>query len=321
MAEPVEGSDYRLLLTASVGISHSPDHGTDPNNLLRRAEAAMNQAKREGRDRVSGFSAEQMHDLEDRLVMGNQLRNAVGHGELELHYQPQYRAADRRLTGFEALLRWNSRQLGPVPPTRFIPIAEALGLMPEIGAWVLDAACRQLRAWRDRSHRDFTIAVNLSAQQVQRPGLAAQVEMALQRHAVPAAMLDIEITESSFMENVWRVQRTLAELKALGIRLSLDDFGTGYSSLAYLKQFPIDKLKIDQAFVRSLPADAADAAIVRTIIAVAHELRMDVAAEGVASGEQADFLAAAGCDELQGNHLGPALPVQQAEECFGRGHA
>lgn len=321
VAEPVEGSDYRLLLTASVGISHSPDHGTDPNNLLRRAEAAMNQAKREGRDRVSGFSAEQMHDLEDRLVMGNQLRNAVRHGELELHYQPQYRAADRRLTGFEALLRWNSRQLGPVPPTRFIPIAEALGLMPEIGAWVLDAACRQLRAWRDRSHRDFTIAVNLSAQQVQRPGLAAQVEMALQRHAVPATMLDIEITESSFMENVWRVQRTLAELKALGIRLSLDDFGTGYSSLAYLKQFPIDKLKIDQAFVRSLPADAADAAIVRTIIAVAHELRMDVAAEGVASGEQADFLAAAGCDELQGNHLGPALPVQQAEECFGRGHA
>ncbi|WP_108470788.1 sensor domain-containing protein [Rhodanobacter thiooxydans] len=317
VAEPVEVSDYRLLLTASVGISHSPDHGSDPNNLLRRAEAAMNQAKREGRDRVSAFSVEQMRHLEDRLVMGNQLRDAIRHGELELHYQPQYRAADLRLTGFEALLRWNSRQLGQVPPACFIPIAEALGLMPEIGQWVLDAACRQLRAWLDRGHRDFTVAVNMSAQQVQRPGLAAQVGAALQRHGVPAAMLDIEITESSFMENVWRVQRTLAELKALGIRLSLDDFGTGYSSLAYLKQFPIDKLKIDQAFVRELPADSADAAIARTIIAVAHELHMQVAAEGVETAAQADFLAAAGCDELQGNHLGPAVNVEQAGKCFG----
>ena len=316
VAEPLEGGDYRLLLTASVGISHSPDHGTDPNDLLRRAEAAMNQAKREGRDRVSAFSVERMRDLEDRLVMGNQLRDAIRHGELELHYQPQYRAADRRLTGFEALLRWNSRNLGQVPPARFIPIAEALGLMPEIGEWVLDAACRQLRAWLDRGHRGFTVAVNVSAQQLQRHGLVAQVGAALQRHDVPPAMLDIEITESSYMENVARAQRTLAELKALGIKLSLDDFGTGYSSLAYLKQFPIDKLKIDQAFVRSLPLDAADAAIVRTIIAVAHELHMCVAAEGVASQAQADFLAGAGCDELQGNHLAPALRVQQAGERF-----
>jgi EAL domain-containing protein (putative c-di-GMP-specific phosphodiesterase class I) len=193
--------------------------------------------------------------------------------------------------------------------------------MPEIGEWVLDAACRQLRAWLDRGHRDFTVAVNMSAQQVLRPGLAAGVGAALQRHGVPAAMLDIEITESSFMENVWGVQRTLAELKALGVRLSLDDFGTGYSSLAYLKQFPIDKLKIDQAFVRGLPIDTADAAITRTIIAVAHELHMHVAAEGVETAAQAHFLATAGCDELQGNHLGPALPLQQAEERFGPGHA
>ena len=177
-------------------------------------------------------------------------------------------------------------QLGQVSPGRFIPIAEALGLMPEIGEWVLDAACRQLRVWLDRGHRDFTVAVNVSAQQLQRHGLVTQVGAALQRYNVPPAMLDIEITESSFMENVWRVQRTLAELKALGIKLSLDDFGTGYSSLAYLKQFPIDKLKIDQAFVRGLPTDTADAAIVRTIIAMAHELYMRVAAEGVESQAQ-----------------------------------
>lgn len=317
VAEPVEGHDYRLLLSASVGISHSPDHGRDPKNLLRRAEAAMGQAKREGRDRVVEFSITQMQDLEDRLLLGNHLRDAIRHGELELYYQPQHRAADQRMTGFEALLRWNSRQLGQVSPARFIPIAEALGLMHEIGEWVLDAACGQLRVWLDRGHRDFTIAVNVSAQQLQRHGLVAQVGAALQRYNVPPAMLDIEITESSFMENVWRVQRRLAELKALGIKLSLDDFGTGYSSLAYLKQFPIDKLKIDQAFVRGLPADAADVAITRTVIAVAHELHMHVAAEGVATEAQAEFLIAAGCDELQGNHLGPAMRVPQAEERFG----
>ncbi|CAM0999571.1 Response regulator receiver modulated diguanylate cyclase/phosphodiesterase with PAS/PAC sensor(S) [Rhodanobacter sp. Root179] len=312
VAEPIEGEDYRLLLTASVGVSHSSAHGTDARNLLRRAEAAMSQAKQEGRDRVCEFSLAQMQELEDRLLLGNHLRDAIRLDELELHYQPQHAAADLRLTGFEALLRWNCRQLGQVSPARFIPIAEALGLMHEIGGWVLDVACRQVREWLDLGYRDFTVAVNVSAQQLQRPGLLAQVAASLQRHAVPPAMLDVEITESSLMENVGRVQRTLAELKALGIKLSLDDFGTGYSSLAYLKQFPIDKLKIDQIFVRDLPQDAADAAIVRTIIAVAHELHMGVAAEGVATAEQAQFLVGAGCDELQGHHLGHALSASDA---------
>ncbi|MEO8779999.1 MAG: EAL domain-containing protein [Rhodanobacter sp.] len=316
VAEPIEGDDYRLLLTASVGISHSPEHGTDPKSLLGRAEAAMSHAKQEGRDQVCEFSIVQMHELEDRLLLGNHLRDAIRLDELELHYQPQHRAADLRLTGFEALLRWNCRQLGSVPPGRFIPIAEALGLMPEIGAWVLNVACRQARAWLDRGHRDFTMAVNVSAQELQRPGLVAQVTAALQRHALPPSMLEIEITESALMEDLARATRVLTELKTLGIRLSLDDFGTGYSSLAYLKHFPIDKLKIDQGFVRGLPADAADAAIVRTIISLAHELNMSVAAEGVATASQAVFLVAAGCDELQGYHFAPALPVAQAEACL-----
>ena len=276
----------------------------------------MAQAKREGRDRVCEFSIQQMRDLEERLLLGSHLRDAIRHGELELYYQPQHRAVDNALTGFEALLRWNSRDLGPVPPGRFIPIAEALGLMPEMGEWILDAACRQIRVWLDQGHHDFTLAVNVSAQQLQRAGLVGQVTEALRRHAVPPPMLDIEITESSLMENVERVQRTLAELKALGTLVSLDDFGTGYSSLAYLKQFPIDKLKIDQSFVRGLPTDADDASIARTIIVLAHQLRMSVAAEGVETQAQADFLAEVGCDELQGNHLGAALPVRQAEEFF-----
>ncbi|WEN14677.1 EAL domain-containing protein [Rhodanobacter sp. AS-Z3] len=313
VAEPIEGDDYRLLLTASVGISHSPEHGTNAKTLLQRAEAAMNQAKQDGRDRVCEFSEAQMHELEDRLLLGNHLRDAIRLGEFELHYQPQHDVAEHRLTGFEALLRWNSQQLGRVSPGRFIPIAEALGLMPEIGEWVIDVACGQIRQWLDRGYRDFTVAVNVSAQQLQRPGLVAQVAEALQRHAVPSSMLDIEITESALMENVARVQNALTELKSLGVRVSLDDFGTGYSSLAYLKQFPIDKLKIDQSFVRGLPEDSADTAIVRAVITVAHELRMSIAAEGVETAAQADFLLAAGCDELQGFLLDPGLCVAEAE--------
>ncbi|OOG45623.1 GGDEF domain-containing phosphodiesterase [Rhodanobacter sp. C01] len=316
VAVPIEGRDYRLLLTASVGISHSPDHGNTPRSLLRSADGAMRQAKRDGRDRVSEFSIGQMRALEERLVLGSHLRDAIRDGELELYYQPQHRAGDRVLSGFEALLRWNSRQLGLVTPGDFIPVAEALGLMPEIGEWVLDAACRQVRTWLDRGHRNFSLAVNISAQQLQRPGLVEKVAAALRRHAVPASMLHIEMTESSLMENVVMIRRVLTELKALGTRLSLDDFGTGYSSLAYLKQFPIDKLKIDQSFVRGLPADTDDGAIAQTIIELAHQLHMTVAAEGVETSAQASFLAQMGCDELQGNHLGTALPAHEAEGFF-----
>jgi EAL domain-containing protein (putative c-di-GMP-specific phosphodiesterase class I) len=206
--------------------------------------------------------------------------------------------------------------LGPVPPARFVPIAVALGLLPEIGGWVIAEACRQARAWLDAGHRDFLLAVNVSAQQLQRPGLVQQVGAAIARHALPAEQLALEITESSLMENVERIRGTLAELKSLGVRLSLDDFGTGYSSLAYLKQFPLDALKIDQSFVRGLPDDPHDAAIARTIVAIAHQLRLVVAAEGVENPAQAAFLAEIGCDELQGFHLGRPATAAQAARYF-----
>ena len=316
ISKPIQGGEYQLLVTASVGISQSPDHGRTPQELLRRAEAAMTRAKRQGRDCVREFSTEQMQDIEDRLVLGSQLRGAVARGELELHYQPQHRADDRSLCGFEALLRWNNPSLGRVPPSRFVPVAEALGLMSEIGAWVLDEACRQARVWLDCGHRGFDISVNVAAQQLQRTGLVAQVRAAIERHALPKGALTIELTESSLMENVMRVQNVLAELKALGIQLSLDDFGTGYSSLAYLKQFPIDKLKIDQSFVRGLPDDGDDATIARTIVAMAHQLRLVVAAEGVETPAQALFLKDIGCDELQGYLLGRPVPATEAEAFF-----
>jgi len=316
VARPIEGQDYRLLLTASVGISHSPEHGDTPAALLRGAEAAMIQAKRDGRDRVGEFSVAQRQALEERVLLGSRLRDAVRDNELELYYQPQYSALDHALTGFEALLRWNCRELGRVMPLRFIPVAEALGLMPEIGGWVFVQAARQLREWLDRGHRGFTLAVNVSAQQLLYPHIVEQLAAALQRHAVPPAMLEIEMTESALMENVARIRATLAGLKSLGVQLALDDFGTGYSSLAYLKQFPIDKLKIDQSFVRELPDNAGDGAIAQTIIELGHQLRMLVAAEGVETTAQAVFLAGLGCDELQGNGLGAALPAIDAERFF-----
>lgn len=318
IARPIEGDGWRLFMTASIGIARSPGHGETANDLLRRAEAAMTRAKRLGRDAVCEFSATQMQELEDRLVLGARLREAIPRGELELHYQPQVDARSRTVTGFEALVRWNSPELGRVPPGRFIPIAEALGLMPEVGLWVLEEACRQIRAWRDAGHSGFTIAVNVSAQQLQRPDFVGQVREALARHEVPGALLEIELTESSLMENVERVQSRLAEIKALGVSLSLDDFGTGYSSLAYLKQFALDKLKIDRSFVKDLPDEGADAAIARTIVAVGHELHMVVSAEGVETESQVQFLRGIGCDELQGYHFGKPVAAAEAEAFFTR---
>ncbi|WP_460454154.1 two-component system response regulator [Arenimonas aestuarii] len=318
VAQPIEGDGYSLYLTASIGIARSPLHGDSGTDLLRRAEAAMSRAKREGRDVACEFSTLQMQELEDRLVLGARLREAVTRDELQLHYQPQLDATSRRITGFEALLRWNNPELGPVPPGRFIPIAESLGLMPELGLWVLNEACRQLSAWREQGREGFTVAVNFSAHQLQRPDIVQRVREALERHGVPRGMLEIELTESSLMENVDRVKGRLAEIKALGVSLSLDDFGTGYSSLAYLKQFSLDKLKIDRSFVTELPDNAADAAIARTIVAVGHELHMVVAAEGVETQAQADFLREMGCDELQGYHFGRPAPASEIDARFPR---
>jgi len=318
VAEPIEGEGYRLRLTASVGISHAPAHGHTAMDLLRRAEAAMTRAKYQGRDTVCEFTADQSQELEDRLILGARLRDAPRRGELELHYQPLICAQRDRIIGFEALLRWTSPELGQVPPARFIPIAESLGLMAEIGHWVINEACRQLSIWNDAGLRDFTVAVNFSAQELQRPDVVALVREAIRSHGIAATRLEIEITESSLMEHVDRAVGVMADLKQLGVRLSLDDFGTGYSSLAYLKQFSLDKLKIDRTFVKDLPANADDAAIARTIIAIGHQLRMQVVAEGVETSQQAQFLRELGCDQLQGYLFSPPVPAGKAEEMLLR---
>ena len=311
-----EADGYRVLLTATIGISTAPAHGDAALDLLRRAQMAAERGKTLGRDCVCPFLTRDMQGIEDRVVMGGLLRSATNAGELELYYQPQFAASDLRLTGFEALLRWNSASLGQVPPNRFIPIAEALGLMPEIGHWVIRQACRQARAWLDAGHRNFTIAVNVSPQQLRRPGLARAVAAALTEFQLKGDMLEVELTESTALDIQPRIRRELAKLRALGITLTLDDFGTGYSSLAHLKHLPMDKVKIDQTFVHGLPESLLDGSIARAIVSIGSDLGFRVVAEGVETTAQAQFLNTLGCDELQGFLLGEPAPAAQAEVHF-----
>jgi diguanylate cyclase (GGDEF)-like protein/PAS domain S-box-containing protein len=318
VSTPIEGDGYRLTLSASIGISHSPEHGDTIVELLRRAEAAMTRAKRQGRDALCIFSPGQMQQIEDRLLLGARLREAPRRHELTLHYQPLVCTRTQGIAGFEALLRWTDAELGAVSPNRFIPIAESLGLMAEIGQWVFNEVCRQLRAWQDAGHVDFFVSVNLSAQELQRPEVATMLRDTVGRHGADPTRLEIEITESSLMEHVDRVAAIMADMKALGLRLSLDDFGTGYSSLSYLKQFALDKLKIDRSFVSELPDNRDDAAIARTIVAIGHQLRMSVVAEGVESPAQAAFLREIGCDQLQGYLFGTPVPAEQVPALLSR---
>ncbi|WP_408951618.1 putative bifunctional diguanylate cyclase/phosphodiesterase [Lysobacter sp. Hz 25] len=313
---PFEGDSYRVLLTATIGISYAPAHGDIALDLMRRAQAAAERGKVLGRNCVCPFQTEDMQDIEDRIVMGGLLREAIQAGELMLQYQPQFSASDMRLTGFESLLRWSSPVLGDVAPDRFIPIAEGLGLIREIGDWVIREACRQVRLWLDAGYGGFTIAVNVSPQQLRRAGLHRSVDEALREFRVPGHMLEIELTESSVLENLVRVKDELGKLKSLGVLLTLDDFGTGHSSLAYLKHFAWDKLKIDQSFVRGLPHVLLDASVSRAILTLGRDLGLRVAAEGVETASQAEFLRDLGCDELQGYLMGQPAPADAAQVHF-----
>lgn len=313
---PFEGRGYRVLLTATIGISYAPAHGHMVLDLMRRAQAAAERGKILGRNCVCPFQTEDMQDIEDRIVIGGLLREAVQAGELSLHYQPQFAASDMRLIGFETLLRWSSPVLGDVSPEKFVPIAEGLGLIREIGDWVIREACRQIRLWLDAGHAGFTIAVNVSPQQLRRAGLHRTVDEALQEFQVPGHMLEIELTESSVLENLVRVKDELDSLKALGVLLTLDDFGTGHSSLAYLKHFAWDKLKIDKSFVRGLPHSVLDASVAKAILTLARDLGLRVTAEGVETADQATFLRELGCDELQGYLMGRPAPRDAAREYF-----
>ncbi len=285
---------------------------------MQQAEAAMIKAKDEGRNAVASFSNEQSQALKDRRELGSGLRAAIANEELVLHFQPQIGAHDWQVRGVEALVRWNSPVHGLLPPGRFIPVAEELGIIVELGQWVLESACRKAREWLDSGLADFTVAVNVSALQLQRPDFLERVQRALEVSRLPPRYLELELTESMVMAHVERVIVAMRSLKALGVSLSLDDFGSGYSSLNYLRRFPIDKLKIDQSFVRDIITDPGSAGICRAVIALGHQLGMTVSAEGVETIGQAAFLRRSECDQFQGNYFCVPMPEAQTFEVLRR---
>jgi EAL domain-containing protein (putative c-di-GMP-specific phosphodiesterase class I) len=260
----------------------------------------MYHAKESGRNNYQFYSHEMTASVQARLRLETDLRHALDHHEFFLHYQPQVDARNDRITGVEALLRWRDPAGNPIPPAQFIPLAEDTGLIVPIGKWVLQTACAQLKRWRDAGHVDLTLSVNVASRQFRDPTFTDTVGDAIAAAGIPPQMLELEITESILLEHSDDTLRTLNALKRIGVALAIDDFGTGYSSLSYLKRFPIDRVKIDQSFVRDLASDSDDLAIVRAIIALARALRLAVIAEGVETGAQLALLRHEECHDYQG---------------------
>jgi diguanylate cyclase (GGDEF)-like protein/PAS domain S-box-containing protein len=309
----IEGHDLRV--GASVGISVYPQDGLDAETLLRMADIAMERAK-EGQvdldDSVAFYSLDMNEGMQERMRIEGGLRHALGHGELTLYYQPKFEIGSGTIVGAEALVRWVHPERGLVPPAEFIPLAEATGLIVQVGEWVLEEACAQAAIWQRAGLRPFRLAVNVSAREFTQ-SLPGRVADTLKRYRLDPSWLELEITESTLMHDIERVIGIMDRINALGVALSLDDFGTGYSSLSYLKRFPIHTLKIDRSFTTGIPDDANDCAIASTIISIGRQLKHRVIAEGVETLEQLEFLRKAGCDEVQGYLYAAPLPAYEFE--------
>ena len=311
--------DMELHTTASIGISLFPDDGTANEELIANADVAMYRAKDSGRNNYQFFSPAMNNSSYERLTMENKLRRALERQEFVLHYQPQVNSETGRIIGAEALVRWRHPEMGLVPPGMFIPIAEESGLIVTIGEWVLGEACRQCKAWQLEGLPPVTVAVNLSAVQFQQKNLKDMIADVLQKNELEPHWLELEITESGIMQNSETAVKTLHALKQMGLKLSIDDFGTGYSSLSYLKKFPIDKLKIDQTFVRDITTDQDDAAIVVAIIGMAKALKLRVIAEGVETGDHLNYLNSNGCFEMQGYFFSKPVPAYEFGQLLVQG--
>ncbi len=307
-APPFSVGGRELFVGPSIGITIYPVDSDDLDGLVKNADSAMYHAKAQGRNNFQFYSADLTARAQSRLDTETSLRRALERREFLLHYQPKFSLETGATTGVEALLRWQHPERGMVSPQDFIGIAEESGLILPIGEWVLHAACEQVKRWHDEGLARVKLAVNLSTKQFRHGRLKETLAGVLAETGFDPQYLEFEITESVLMESSSAVSEVLAELKAMGISISVDDFGTGYSSLSYLKRFPIDALKIDRSFVRDVPADHDDVAIVRAIIAMSHSLRMKVIAEGVETEEQKQFLRAEGCDEIQGFFSGRPVP-------------
>jgi len=311
---PVTIDEHELYVTTSIGIAVFPEEGIDAESLLKNADRAMYRAKELGRDNYQFAAAVKAQPAEGRLAMERALHRALERDELVVHYHPMVEIASGRVVGAEALLRWQHPDQGLIGPEEFIPFAEETQLIVPVGEWVLRTACRQMKAWHDAGHAWLRVAVNLSPRQFQDRDLVTTVENILAETKFPPKFLDLEITESTAMQNAELTLSILNRLKEMGIRISIDDFGTGYSSLSYLKRFPIDTVKIDQDFVRDLTHD--DAAIISAVISMARALNLRVIAEGVETQEQLDFLRRENCAEMQGFLYSVPLTAVQFEQAL-----
>jgi diguanylate cyclase (GGDEF)-like protein/PAS domain S-box-containing protein len=314
-------ADYQLRLTISIGISIYPDDGADIETLLKNADAAMYHAKEAGRDNYHFYTPAMNARSLDILHMESSLQCALENGEFSLCYQPQVDLASGLIVGAEALLRWTHPEKGPIPPDRFIPIAEERGLIVPIGGWVLETACRQNRQWQRDGLRPIRIAVNISAHQLHHAGFIDNLSRIIEETGLPPEFLELELTESAVMSDAEQMITLLGELKKMGLSLAIDDFGTGYSSLSYLKRFPIDRLKIDRSFIRDLTLNPEEEAISRAIIGMGRTLKIKAIAEGVETAAQHRFLRQEGCDELQGFYFSKPVSAAQFAQLLVRDQA
>lgn len=319
MATPIEVAGLELFVSASIGIAVFPADSESAEVLLKNAEATMYRVKQQGGNRYQYFETSINTEAMERLQLEARLRRALERNEFALHYQPKVNLATGQLSGFEALLRWHPEGSAPISPAKFIPILEDTGLIVPVGEWVLRTACAQNKAWHSAGLPPVRIAVNLSARQFRDHGLAGLVNRVLTETRLEPRWLELEITESMLMDDTNYTLAVLEQLHGMGIHLSIDDFGTGYSSLAYLKRMPIHSLKIDRSFVQDITTDNNDAAVVQTIIAMAHILNLRVVAEGTETAEQVAFLREQHCDETQGFYFSRPLPADELYDMLQHG--
>ncbi|WP_158592240.1 putative bifunctional diguanylate cyclase/phosphodiesterase [Noviherbaspirillum sedimenti] len=305
----VGGKEYAI--SASIGISTYPTDGSNVEALIKHADIAMYRAKNEGRGGFRYYSAAMAAQSLERYAMEGALRHALERGEMELYFQPKVTLQDGRISGAEALIRWHHPKLGLLLPHRFIPLAEEIGLITELGWWAIAEACRHCRDWQEQHLPPIRIAVNLAYSQFTDDRFCDKVRHFLQAAKLSPSSLALELTETMVMKNAERLMSTLQQLKQLGVHLSVDDFGTGYSSLAFLKRLPVDSVKIDRSFIKDLPGDSEDVAITRAILALLHSLKRTAVAEGVETRAQYEFLLENGCEEGQGYYFSAALPHQE----------
>jgi diguanylate cyclase (GGDEF)-like protein/PAS domain S-box-containing protein len=303
-----------LFLSASIGICIFPNDGKSVAELLKNSDMAMYHAKDAGRNGLQFFDEKMNEKAVELLEMENDLRYAIEREELELYYQPQYASKDCKMQGVEALLRWHHGSKGLISPGYFIPIIEETGLIIPIGEWVLRKACSDMAKWQSQGIEINRIAVNVSARQFKQAHFISLVEEVISDTGIDPNQLELELTESILIDDLEYTLEVLSKLRAMGVRMAIDDFGTGYSSLNYLKQFPVDTLKIDQSFIRNLPDNSDDAQITRTIIAMAHNLGLGVIAEGVETQDQLEFIQQTKCEEVQGFYFSKPIPEKELVE-------